>query len=133
MSLANSNSSPLQLIGTLIRGVGEPMLLVDSKGAVIDYNNQAKKLVGDDSNTPVEIGLSKMGITKDWFLQKVFSLPTSSFPINISSGIPISSWSASQNVLCNGSSSKNCIKTTLNILLCSNIGTNVVLKILAYI
>lgn len=101
MSLANSNSSPLQLIGTLIRGVGEPMLLVDSKGAVIDYNNQAKKLVGDDGNTPVEIGLSKMGITKDWFLQKVFSLPTSDFPINIPSGIPISSWSASQNVLCN--------------------------------
>ena len=101
MSLANSNSSPVQLIGTLIRGVGEPMLVVDSKGAVIDYNNQAKKLVGDDGNTPVEIGLGKMGITKDWFLQKVFSLPTSDFPINISTATPINSWSESQNVLCN--------------------------------
>lgn len=101
MALVNNHSVSIEIAGSLIEGVGVPMLILDARGAIVCCNSEAAMLLGDAEAIPTEDCLGKLGISIELLQREVMALPDSNLPKTIAIDITLSEGPTAYSMICN--------------------------------
>ncbi len=101
MTLVNNHRLHIQSIGSLIKGVGLPMLIIDAQGAIIDFNSEASSLFNDDEVILTQNHISNLGIPVELLQHEVMALPDSNLPKTIAVDVDLSQGAWHFDMICN--------------------------------